>query len=152
MQRLAILENFAREPSGPEARKSPGPALASMNAAQVLLQESLAPARAQRIALTCAFETLTYAELTARIARFAAGLRAAGVEPGDRVVLMMLDTPDLVALYLAVMAVGAVSVAVSTRSTPKELRHIVSIAKPCALIAADEFSRAAEQAIAEANP
>jgi acyl-coenzyme A synthetase/AMP-(fatty) acid ligase len=144
MQRLAILENFARE--------RPGPALASMNAAQILLQESLAPARAERIALTCASETLTYAELAARAARFAAGLRAAGVEPGNRLVLMMLDTPDLVALYLAIMAVGAVSVAVSTRATPEELRHIISIATPCALIAAEEFSSAAEQAIAEANP
>jgi acyl-coenzyme A synthetase/AMP-(fatty) acid ligase len=152
MQRLATLENFAREPSGPEDRKSPGPALASMNAAQILLQESLAPARAQRIALTCASETLTYAELAARVARFAAGLRAAGVKPGDRIILMMLDTPDLVALYLAVMAVGAVSVAVSTRATPEELRYIVSIAKPFAVVAPNEFAVAVEQAIAEANP
>ena len=152
MQRLAILENFARERSGPDATDSPGAAPAPINAAQILLEESVAPARAQRIALTCASETLTYAELAARVARFAAGLRAAGVEPGSRVVLMMLDTPDLVALYLAVMAVGAVSVAVSTRATPEELRHIVSIARPFALVAADEFSGSAEQAIAEANP
>jgi benzoate-CoA ligase len=152
MQRLAILENFTRERSGPDRSESRGQALASINAAQILLQENLGPARAERIALTCASETLTYAELTARVARFAAGLRATGVEPGDRVILMMLDTPDLVALYLAVIAVGAVSVAVSTRATPEELRHIVSIGRPLALVAADEFASAAEQAIAEANP
>jgi hypothetical protein len=61
MQRLAILENFARERSGPDGTDSPGAAPAPINAAQILLEESVAPARAQRIALTCASETLTYA-------------------------------------------------------------------------------------------
>jgi benzoate-CoA ligase len=152
MQRLAILENFARERPESDRSESPAPAAASINAAHILLQESFAPACAERVALTCTSETLTYAELAARIARFAAGLCAAGIEPGSRVVLVMLDTPDFVALYLAVMTVGAVSVAISTRATPEELRHIVSIAKPFAVVAPEEFAGGAGQAIAEASP
>ena len=49
---------------------------------------------------------LSYGALAQRVSQFAAGLREAGVKPGDRVGMLMLDTPDLVAMHLAAMADG----------------------------------------------
>ncbi|HEY0568451.1 MAG TPA: AMP-binding protein, partial [Xanthobacteraceae bacterium] len=105
MQDLAILESSERDRTRSAGRDSQRAAAASMNAAEVLLGARLTPAQANRPALIGASETLTYAELAARVARFAAGLRCAGLQPGQRLALLMLDTPDLVALYLAAMAV-----------------------------------------------
>jgi len=42
----------------------------------------------------------------------------------------MLDTPDLVALHLAVMAAGGVAVPVSTRADGEELRQILATIEP----------------------
>jgi benzoate-CoA ligase len=109
------------------------------------------PAQANRPALIGASETLTYAELAARVARFAAGLRRAGVQPGQRVALLMLNTPDLVALYLAAMAAGGVPLAVSTRAGLEELQHIFRIAQPFAVMAGEEFCPAAEQTLSGAH-
>lgn len=66
-------------------------------------------------------ERLTYGEAQRRIERAAAGCRAAGVVPGDRVLVTASSTPDTVLLWLALMEVGAVQVPVDPRSSGAEL-------------------------------
>jgi acetyl-CoA synthetase len=52
--------------------------------------------------------TLTYAELLREVNHAAGGLRARGVEPGDRVALFMPMCPELVAAFFAVIKVGGI--------------------------------------------
>jgi acetyl-CoA synthetase len=52
--------------------------------------------------------TLTFAELSAEVARAAGALRALGVQPGDAVGLCMPMIPETVALFLACSRVGAI--------------------------------------------
>ena len=51
--------------------------------------------------------TLSYRELHARVAAFAAGLRAAGVGKGDRVAAYMPNMPETVVAMLATVSIGA---------------------------------------------
>lgn len=51
---------------------------------------------------------VTYGELHDRVARIAAGLRAAGVRRGDRVAGYLTHMPDTVAAFLATASLGAV--------------------------------------------
>jgi acetoacetyl-CoA synthetase len=51
---------------------------------------------------------LTWAELRAQVARCAAGLRALGVEKGDRVVAYMPNVPETVVAFLATASIGAI--------------------------------------------
>jgi len=51
---------------------------------------------------------LTWGELRAQAARIAAGLRALGVERGDRVAAYMPNIPEAVAAFLATASLGAV--------------------------------------------
>jgi len=53
-------------------------------------------------------ETLTWAELDDQVARCAAGLRAAGVGPGDRVAGFMPNRPEAVIAMLATASLGAI--------------------------------------------
>jgi len=53
-------------------------------------------------------ETLTYAELEVQVARCAAGLRATGVGPGDRVAGFMPNRPEAVVAMLATASLGAI--------------------------------------------
>ncbi len=54
--------------------------------------------------------TLTYADVEARVRRFALGLRALGVQSGDRVALLSENRPEWVIADLAALALGAVTV------------------------------------------
>ena len=49
----------------------------------------------------------TWGELRTETARIAAGLRALGVEPGDRVVAYMPNIPETLAAFLACASIGA---------------------------------------------
>ena len=98
-----------------------------MNAAEHVLRGGLAAAGPEGLAIVGAQENLTYAGLVQRVGQFAAGLRAAGLRPGDRVALLMLDTPDLAALHLAVMAAGGIAVALSGRSALHDLRRSLAL-------------------------
>ncbi len=57
-----------------------------------------------------AWATLTYTELERRVRRFALGLRALGVRPGDRVALLSENRPEWVIADLGALAAGAVTV------------------------------------------
>jgi acetoacetyl-CoA synthetase len=50
----------------------------------------------------------TWAELREQTARIAAGLRAAGVGPGDRVAAYMPNIPETIAAFLATASIGAI--------------------------------------------
>jgi acetoacetyl-CoA synthetase len=52
--------------------------------------------------------TVTWDELHARVARTAAGLRALGVGPGDRVVAYLPNVPETVVAFLATASLGAI--------------------------------------------
>jgi len=123
-----------------------------MNAVEYCLLHGLKVAGPEHPALLSAGETLSYGALEQRVSQFAVGLREAGVGIGDRVGMLMLDTPDIVAMHLAAMAAGAVAVAMSSRASPEELEQILAIVRPAALVIDGEFAALAASAIAKASP
>jgi 3-hydroxybenzoate/4-hydroxybenzoate---CoA ligase len=123
-----------------------------MNAVEYSLLHGLAVAGTGAPAVVSAGETLTYGALTARVGRFTAALRAVGLGPRDRVAMQMLDTPDLVALHLAVLAAGGVSVPISTRASADELGRILAIIEPATMVVDGEFAGVAAGSIGAATP
>lgn len=61
--------------------------------------------------------------LVGRAMRFAAGLRGLGVRPGDRVVVLMANCPEVGITYHAIWRAGGVVTPVIFLVTPDELRH-----------------------------
>ena len=113
-----------------------------MNAAKYVLAGGLAVVGPHKPAVVNGGESISYGDLAVRVSRFAGALREAGMKPGDRVALFMLDHADLVSMYLAIIAAGGVAVAVSTRATGDDLRHILAIIRPFAVIAESDFAPA----------
>jgi long-chain acyl-CoA synthetase len=91
---------------------------------------------------------VTSGELHDRSARVAAGLRAHGVAPGDRVVVLMMNTPEVFVSYRAIWRAGAVATPVIFLQTVPELRHILADSGATAAIISAElvglFSGAAD--------
>src|SRR5947207_11937821 len=123
-----------------------------MNAVEYCLLHGLKLAGPEHPAILCAQESLSYGALAARVSQFAAGLREAGVRPNDRVGMLMLDTPDLIALHLGAIAAGAIAVAISSRATAAELGQILAIVRPAAVVVDAEFAGVAAGAVAASSP
>jgi len=74
-----------------------------------------------------------------RAARVAEGLRGIGIEPGDRVVVLMMNTPEVFVSYRAIWRAGAVVTPVIFLQTPPELRHILEDSGATAAILTPEL-------------
>ena len=66
---------------------------------------------------------VTYAELGARVARAAEGLRHLDVGPGDRVALVLPNCPEHIIAFYAVLRLGAIVVEHNPLYTQSELAH-----------------------------
>jgi crotonobetaine/carnitine-CoA ligase len=75
---------------------------------------------------TMSGDRLTYAGLLALAERRAAGLAAMGVTKGDRVLLIMNNSIDMIACWFAVNLLGAVEVPTNTANRGASLVHIAN--------------------------
>jgi fatty-acyl-CoA synthase len=78
----------------------------------------------EKVAVRYGARSLTYRELAAEVTRLAQALRAAGLQPGDRVAYLLPNIPEMVVAHFAVPLAGAVLVAINTRLAPEEVRYI----------------------------
>jgi len=72
----------------------------------------------------------SYADLIARSGAYAASLRAAGVQPGDRVAVQVEKSPEVIFLYLGAVRAGAVFLPLNTAYTPAEIGYFLGDAEP----------------------
>lgn len=92
-------------------------------------------------------DELCWGELADRVLRRAHALRARGVRRGDLVVLALPNHVQFHELTFALWKLGATPTVVSHRLPAEELRAIVELAEPRAVIAADEALQAAFTAL-----
>jgi fatty-acyl-CoA synthase len=76
---------------------------------------------------------LTYREFHERVQSLAAGFKAAGIKPGDRVAYLAANGEPLLAAHFAVPMSGAVLVAINTRLAGSEIFYILNHAGAAAL-------------------
>jgi long-chain acyl-CoA synthetase len=68
---------------------------------------------------------MTYRELDMLVDRFAASLQALGIKKGDRVAIMLPNSPQFIISAYAIWRIGAVAVFVNPIYVARELRHIL---------------------------
>ena len=80
---------------------------------------------ASRTALVCGSDSMSYGELSDRVARAAGLLMRRGITPGDRVAIKLCDGFDWVTAVLGTMWAGAVAVPVNPRVAAPEWQYIL---------------------------
>lgn len=95
------------------------------NTTDYLVDRHVREGRGARTALV-SHRALTYEELSGEVRRVAAGLRALGVRPEERVLMCRVDDVELFTGILAAFRVGAVAVPVSTMLAGGELGKLVA--------------------------
>jgi malonyl-CoA/methylmalonyl-CoA synthetase len=78
--------------------------------------------------------TLSYDEVLAKTASYAAALAAAGVKPGDRVAAQVEKSTETLFLYLGCVRAGAVFLPLNTAYTPAELDYFIGDAEPALVV------------------
>jgi len=120
-----------------------------MNGADLLLGSAALARHGSRIALVCGDEEVRFAELAERVQRAAGALAGLDVRPGDRVLLLMRDTPEFAAAWLGAVHAGAVAVALNNKLAEAEYRHILTDSGARLAIVEDVFARARPDLTAE---
>jgi long-chain acyl-CoA synthetase len=93
----------------------------------------------RRVALEFLGRSLTYRELWREVEAFAKGLQEAGLRPGDRVAIMLPNSPQFVIAFYGTLLAGGVGVNVNPMYTPRELRHQLQDAGVQALVILDQL-------------
>jgi long-chain acyl-CoA synthetase len=99
----------------------------------------------ERIALRENERSWTYAELRQRIAAYARRVIDAGIQPGDRVLLIAPTSMEFVVAYHGLMASGVIAVTVNVLSTRQELEYFAADADCSLIIAWHESTDAAAE-------
>jgi benzoate-CoA ligase len=120
-----------------------------LNATEHFLGAAALERHGARTALICGAETVGYRELAQRVARAAGALRALGVAAGDRVLLLMRDTPEFAAAWLGAVHAGAVAIALNTKLGEADYRHVRGDSGARLTIVDDVFARARPDLSAE---
>lgn len=81
---------------------------------------------ATRVRVGDSWQTQSYAELSAKAHRVAAGLIDTGIEAGDRVALFANNCPEWTETDFGCILARAISVPLYATSTPMQIRHILS--------------------------
>jgi acyl-CoA synthetase (AMP-forming)/AMP-acid ligase II/2-methylisocitrate lyase-like PEP mutase family enzyme len=87
-------------------------------------------ARAERSAIRTASLRWSYGELIDAVRRIARQLLAAGVGPGERVALRLRNSPEYVACFLGITAIGAIVVPIDPGAGDERPLHIVKDTAP----------------------
>ena len=110
--------NMARYCLGAGSPRDPG------KTGLILVADADAPDKAER---------WTFAALDAAVRRVAAGLLAAGLRPGERLVIAMPNTSDYLLLFFGAIAAGIVPIPASSQLTSAEVGFVVADSEPAAV-------------------
>jgi benzoate-CoA ligase family protein len=77
-----------------------------------------------RVAIRFRDQRITYREVDEAAARCRGALAARGIGAGDRVALVMSDSPEMIVAFLGIMGLGALAVPCSTALPPDGLAYV----------------------------
>ncbi|GAA2004709.1 AMP-binding protein [Brevibacterium samyangense] len=86
---------------------------------------------------------LTWAQTLDLVLRLARDLRDRGVRTGDRVALLTTNRPEFLLTVLATWALGAITVPVNFRLTPREVAFVLDNTTPAVLLVEDRTAELA---------
>ena len=124
--------------------------MAKFNAAEWLVDRHVAEGRGGRIAFHGPAGATTYEDLLRATCAAANGLEAAGVEPGDRVLMVVADEEAFPAAFLGGLRLGAVPVPVSTMIRAPDVAVLAADSVATAVVVSERYAGFLPEVVAAA--
>jgi acyl-coenzyme A synthetase/AMP-(fatty) acid ligase len=109
------------------------------NAATHFVDRHVAEGRGSHVAIEYGEARITYGEVREHVNRCGHALRAAGVRPEDRVLLLLLDGPEFVYSFFGAIKIGAVPVPLNTLWKPADYQYVIRDSRAAVLIVSAEL-------------
>lgn len=109
------------------------------NAAGYFVDRHIAEGRSDKIAIECGERRVTYRQLSEYVNRVGNGLKKLGVRAEERVLLLLLDTPEFAACFFGAIKIGAVAVPVNTLLKPADYEFLLNNSRARIVIASDSL-------------
>lgn len=107
----------------------------TFNAVSYLVDRHVDDGRGSKVAIECADERVTYAQLQEQVNRVGNGLKAVlNVRMEERVMLLLLDRPEIICSFFGAMKIGAVPVPINTLWKSADVEYVLNDARARVLI------------------
>ncbi len=104
------------------------------NMVSLLLERHIQGLRAHKTAIHYGKDKITYHELGAQTNRVGNALAGLGIEPGERVILLLHDRPEFMTCFLGAMKIGAVPVPCNVMSTAADWKYFITDSEAAILV------------------
>jgi benzoate-CoA ligase family protein len=101
---------------------------------QSLFDQLFMPERSARVAVMYEDTEITYQELRDGTVRAAEALRASGISAGDRVSILLNDSPEFITSFVAIISLGAIAVPINLALRREDQLFILKDCGACAAI------------------
>jgi len=120
----------------------------AFNAATYFIDRHLDEGRAAAIAIECEDRRVSYASLFERVNRTGSALRDLGVRREERILLLMLDGPEMVFAFFGAIKIGAVPIPTNTLWTASDYEFLLRDSRAAVVV----VSAALQPRIADVVP
>src|SRR3954465_2366946 len=103
------------------------------NAAAWLVDAQLVAGRGARTAILYEGQEISYGQVAEHVNRFGNALRRLGVTIEQRVLLLLLDSPEFVYAFLGAMKIGAVPIPTNTNLRPEDYHYLLADSRAAVL-------------------
>ena len=108
------------------------------NAASHFIDRNVLEGRAAKIAIECGDERVAYAQLLERTNRAGNALARLSVRAGDRILLLLLDSPDFLYTFFGAIKIGAIPVPANPFLKPAEIEYLLNDSLAVAVILSED--------------
>ena len=120
------------------------------NVAVPFIDRHVTEGRGAKVAIRDAAGDVTYATLAAAVNRAGNALAALGLDPGDRVLMVVKDCPAFFYLFWGAIKAGFVPVPLNTLLRAPDYRFVIENSRATCIVWSPEFGGEVEPALAEA--
>jgi len=116
------------------------------NAAAYFVDRHVTEGRGSAIAIECEERRVSYASLHEQVNRTGSAMRTElGVRPEERILLLLLDGPEMVFAFFGAIKIGAVPIPVNTLWTPADYEFVLQDSRAvAAVVSASLYPRIAD--------
>jgi benzoate-CoA ligase family protein len=118
------------------------------NAAVPFIDRHLAEGRADKVAIVTETEAVTYRELSERVNRAGHALLSLGMEPAQRVLMVVKDCPEFFYVFFGAVKAGIVPVPVNTLMRISDYEYLIENSECTALVHSSDFNDTMSDALA----
>jgi len=105
-----------------------------LNAASVFIDRHLEQGRADKPAILCADQVVSYKELSEQVNRFGNALLDLGVQMEQRVAIIMPDCPQCVYAFFGTIKIGAIAIPINTLLMPHDYEYLLNDSRAGTLV------------------